>query len=188
MVADRIKMLGSVRVFEWSWKVQLIDSRLLASFESMCSSLDQVQISGSSDRWKWMSETSGVFSVKRSLYSNSAGFNGYVMEWSKSIPAKCNIHSWRMELNRIPTREVLKKRNIQVGDSLCPFCGSDEESTDHLFIACYVASNVWNGISGWCRIPNIFAFSIKDLLDLHKTLGASEKKKEAVQGRVRIAC
>ncbi|XP_021995223.1 uncharacterized protein LOC110892365 [Helianthus annuus] len=80
-----------------------------------------------------------------------------------------------MELDRIATGEALRKRNIQVGDSLCRMCGSDEESVYHLFIAC-------------CKIPSIFAFSIKDPLDVHMTISGSEKKKMAVQGVIRIAC
>ncbi|XP_022023438.1 uncharacterized protein LOC110923684 [Helianthus annuus] len=110
------------------------------------------------------------------------------MDWCKWIPAKCNINGWRMEMDRIPTSESLKKRDVQIGDSLCPMCNSVEETSEHLFIACHVASIVWNEINLWCKIPNIFAFSLKDLLGIHKELRASEKKKEAVHGIVMIVC
>ncbi|KAJ0507472.1 hypothetical protein HanIR_Chr11g0506601 [Helianthus annuus] len=37
-------------------------------------------------------------------------------------------------------------------------------------------------------LPNIFAFSIRDLLSLYKELGLSEKKRVAVQGIIMITC
>ncbi|KAJ0680603.1 putative reverse transcriptase zinc-binding domain-containing protein [Helianthus annuus] len=110
------------------------------------------------------------------------------MEWCKWVPTKVNIHSWRMEMGKIATGVALKNRNVQLGEPLCPLCGSDDESVDHLFIACQAASVIWNGISSWCKIPNIFAFSIKDLLGIYKEIRASESKKEAVQGIILIAC
>ncbi|MFS7923415.1 putative reverse transcriptase zinc-binding domain-containing protein [Helianthus anomalus] len=91
-------------------------------------------------------------------------------------------------MDRIPTRVALRKRNIQIEDSLCPLCRSEDENTDHLFISCFIASNVWNGISTWCKIPNIFVFSIRDLLECHTVIRGSERKKEAVQGIIIIIC
>ncbi|KAJ0779037.1 putative reverse transcriptase zinc-binding domain-containing protein [Helianthus annuus] len=105
------------------------------------------------------------------------------MELCKWVPSKCNIHAWRLEMDRLPTKEALRKRNVPVGDISYPFCGSDDESAENLFIACFVASNVWNGISSWCRIPNIFAFTIKDLLDIHKDQKAGFGEKEGGDSR-----
>ncbi|XP_022042267.1 uncharacterized protein LOC110944931 [Helianthus annuus] len=110
------------------------------------------------------------------------------MDWCNWLPAKVNIHAWRMEMNKVPTAEALKKRNIGIGDSSCPLCNAEEEMTDHLFIACYIASTVWNGVSSWCKIPIIFAFSLQDLLTFFKDLVVSEKKKEAIHGIIMIAC
>ncbi|KAJ0914113.1 hypothetical protein HanPSC8_Chr06g0234961 [Helianthus annuus] len=55
------------------------------------------------------------------------------------------------------------------------------ETTEHLFISCSVASTVWIGVSSWCKITNIFAFSISDLLGIHADLRASEKKKRQLK-------
>ncbi|MFS7909276.1 putative reverse transcriptase zinc-binding domain-containing protein [Helianthus anomalus] len=93
-----------------------------------------------------------------------------------------------MEMDRIPTRDALRKRNINIEDSLCPLCRSEDESTEHVFTSCFIASTVWNGISSWCKIPSIFAFSIRDLLEYHTVLRGSDRKKEAVQGIIIIAC
>ncbi|XP_035842207.1 uncharacterized protein LOC118488895 [Helianthus annuus] len=93
-----------------------------------------------------------------------------------------------MEMDKIPAAAALKRRNIQIDNDSCPFCNSNEETVEHVFIGCLSASIVWNFISSWCKIPSIFAFSLKDLLSIHKELSASDKKKEAAQGIMSIAC
>ncbi|XP_021997956.1 uncharacterized protein LOC110895005 [Helianthus annuus] len=93
-----------------------------------------------------------------------------------------------MELNKIPTAEALMFHNIAINDPSCPLCSSEAESADHLFIACYIASTVWNGVSLWCKIPQIFAFSLQYLLNIYSGLDVLEKKKEAVQGIIIVSC
>ncbi|XP_022031565.1 uncharacterized protein LOC110932546 [Helianthus annuus] len=161
------------------------------SFQQLILLLENVQLADRNDKWEWTSSSSGEFSVKvvkRLLYSDLEAVNCYVMDWCQWTPAKCNTHAWRTEMDKIPTGEALRKRNIQIEDTLCPLCRLDEETTDHLFISCYIASSVWNGVSAWYKIPNIFAFSIKDLLGMHLELRASERKKVAVQGIIIIVC
>ncbi|KAJ0548809.1 putative reverse transcriptase zinc-binding domain-containing protein [Helianthus annuus] len=91
-------------------------------------------------------------------------------------------------MDKIPTAEALRKRNINIGDSVCPLCNSEEETVEHVFNACFIAANVWNGISSWCKISNFFAFSIKDLFTFYKDVNGSEKKREAVHGIILIGC
>ncbi|XP_022013959.1 uncharacterized protein LOC110913435 [Helianthus annuus] len=87
-------------------------------------------------------------------------------------------------MNRIPTADALSKRGIVVGDGLCPLCKSEAESVDHLFTSCYVAVILWHKVSRWCRIPPIFAFSFKDLLEVHKSNHVKIAEKMIVQGVV----
>ncbi|KAJ0456118.1 putative reverse transcriptase zinc-binding domain-containing protein [Helianthus annuus] len=129
-----------------------------------------------------------VKSVKNLLYPAVEINNRYIMEWCKWVLEKCNIHAWRSEMEMIPTGVALRKRNVFLGGSTCPVCNSADESTDHLFNACFVVANVWNGVSAWCKIPNFFAFSIKDLLDMFKLINVSEKIKEVIHGIVVIVC
>ncbi|XP_022041955.1 uncharacterized protein LOC110944608 [Helianthus annuus] len=143
------------------------------------------------DKWEWPAVSNGDFTVKnikRLLYLDQEAADCFVMDWCQWTPAKCNIHAWCMERGKIPTGVALLKRNIHVEDTLCPLCMSDDETTEHLFLSCFIASNIWNGVSAWCKVPNIFAFSIKDLLDFHLTLRVPEKKKVAVQGIIIIVC
>ncbi|MFS7958314.1 hypothetical protein Hanom_Chr07g00676791 [Helianthus anomalus] len=70
----------------------------------------------------------------------------------------------------------------------CPLYGCETETVDHLFISCQFADLIWQKVSRWCHIPTIYAFSIKDLLEIHKfsRLGLLEKK--ILQGIIIIAC
>ncbi|KAJ0620843.1 hypothetical protein HanIR_Chr01g0001991 [Helianthus annuus] len=73
-------------------------------------------------------------------------------------------------------------------DVSCPLCNFGDESVDHLFTSCFVAAAVWQFISTWCKRPNIFAFSYKDLQELHLSAGLSEASKDAFQGIIIIVC
>ncbi|XP_021971086.1 uncharacterized protein LOC110866041 [Helianthus annuus] len=109
--------------------------------------------------------------------------------WSKWVPSKCNIFMWRAILDRLPSKRALRRRNIVVEDPMSSFCGEVEETMDHLFTACTLASNVWHAISTWCKIPEIFAFSVFDLSKIHKHARVSRVfKAEVVKGLIVIAC
>lgn len=71
---------------------------------------------------------------------------------------------------------------------LCGWCEIEEEKTEHIFTGCGVSTGVWNGVSRWCRISDIFAFHIKDLANLHDLCGTVGIKKAVVQGVIIIAC
>ncbi|MFS8028122.1 hypothetical protein Hanom_Chr16g01506751 [Helianthus anomalus] len=63
-----------------------------------------------------------------------------------------------------------------------------DETVDHIFISCGFTSTIWALVSLWCKIPDIFAFSIKDLLELHEDIGITGRKKAVIQGIIRIGC
>ncbi|XP_076895079.1 uncharacterized protein LOC143547568 [Bidens hawaiensis] len=146
---------------------------------------------GGSDCWVWLGDKEGSFivsSVKRSLVYNKDYSKNYVMRWSKWVPTKCNIHGWRAEMKRIPTKDVLEKRNIPVLNKSCILCDSGIESADHIYTGCMVAAVVWENISRWCKVPPIFGFSVRDLLELHKVNYIGANKNEVLHGIIIIAC
>ncbi|XP_035845911.1 uncharacterized protein LOC118492187 [Helianthus annuus] len=145
----------------------------------------------SKDNWYWITnkeKTFTVANVKRWLDSGVARDNWYKMEWCKWVPNKCNIFWWRVEMDRIPTKSALMRRNIQVGSEICVFCEDMEEITEHLFTVCALTSGVWQGIAEWCNVPSIFAFDIHDLIELYKRIPGSDLKRKVFQGIVIITC
>ncbi|XP_021986639.1 uncharacterized protein LOC110883101 [Helianthus annuus] len=149
------------------------------------------RLTDSNDKWIWSPQKDGSFLVKavESLLSSDRNLgSNFVLEWCGWIPDKCNIRIWRAEMEKIPTKLALRKRNVLSGDPSCPLCCSADESAEHIFTACSVSAAVWNGISIWCKIPFIYVFLIKDLLGFHSSVPASAKKKEAIYGIVIIVC
>ncbi|MFS7974589.1 putative reverse transcriptase zinc-binding domain-containing protein [Helianthus anomalus] len=112
----------------------------------------------------------------------------YVPSSCRWLPRKCSVFVWRLGLNKLATMDSLMKRNIVRGNQNCVFCLEAEETSVHLFTSCNLSSTVWSLVSLWCKIPFIWAFSVKDLLESHDFIGLSGKKKDMVQGIIRIGC
>ncbi|XP_076893785.1 uncharacterized protein LOC143545875 [Bidens hawaiensis] len=113
-------------------------------------------------------EKFSVRSFKRLLNVSSLVIPEHVFVWNKWVPLKVGFIAWRAVLNRLPTFVELAKKNVSVGSLLCPVCEAEVESVDHLFISCGLAQTVWSFISQWCKVPLIYAFSVRDLVELYK--------------------
>ncbi|KAF5771848.1 putative reverse transcriptase zinc-binding domain-containing protein [Helianthus annuus] len=149
--------------------------------------LSLVRLSNDSDSWFWNVENQAGFSVSsvKKERINDRGNSGLPnFEWCKWIPIKCNIMAWRANLDRLATKVNLKRRNVDIPSVMCPFYDEYEESVDHLFTACSLASRVWTAVSAWCNIPPIFAFAFKDLLDIHNSGLLGKKAKKIMLGLV----
>ncbi|KAF5804968.1 putative reverse transcriptase zinc-binding domain-containing protein [Helianthus annuus] len=99
------------------------------------------------------------------------------MKWCSWVPLKCNILAWRAEMGKIAIALELRK-GIQVENTTRTLCNFGEEDTDHLFTSYEVALVLWQHISNWCRVLNIFAFTFSDLLELHNVMRISDRAKE----------
>ncbi|KAM0009097.1 putative RNA-directed DNA polymerase [Helianthus debilis subsp. tardiflorus] len=175
----------------WDWK-QMPNSNIeLAEWMDLNVKLWEVSLSAEKDKWSWMGDSSGVFSVgsvKRLFDRNKDFSSRYVWDWCKWVPLKCNLFAWRTELDRLPTKVELIKRNISLPDDVCPLCGSDRETSLHLFTACQFSALVWMKISRWCRVPDLVAFSVRDILEFHEFCGLNGWRLLAFKGIMIIAC
>ncbi|GJS97287.1 retrovirus-related pol polyprotein from transposon TNT 1-94 [Tanacetum coccineum] len=123
---------------------------------------------GCRDRWRWALHESGDFTVKeltklveeKILDVNNEGDSTI---WNKWVPKKVNIFVWRALKGRLPVREELDKRGIDLDTLLCPSCGDVVESCSHCLVMCNFAMSVWEKIFSWWNIGNVNAFSIEEL-------------------------
>ncbi|PWA48326.1 RNA-directed DNA polymerase, eukaryota [Artemisia annua] len=190
-VSDRLVRTDSGISRVWNWKRSVSEVDVRAEMDVLNSLLDAAVLSDAKDCWGWIGIGNGVFSVKavrELMYVDMDFSNNSVYKWCKWIPKKCNIFGWRAEMGRIPTACALRHRNIQIVDASCVFCGDAEETVDHLFTGCILASRVWQHISSWCKVKNFFAFSFKDLLDVHNFVGLSGRAKYIFYGIIIIGC
>jgi len=62
--------------------------------------------------------------------------------WHASIPPSKSFLVWRLFHDKLPTDENLIKRGLQF-PSICSLCGSNQETTSHLFLVCPFAISIW---------------------------------------------
>ncbi|KAJ0667015.1 putative RNA-directed DNA polymerase [Helianthus annuus] len=175
----------------WLWRHDPDQEEEAAELAELCAAVADVVLSEREDGWGWKGDQSGVFSVisaKKLLEKLEGSVTEFKLEWCKWVPIKCNLFVWRAGLGRIPTGDELQKRGIDVGEGICPLCKSEVETAAHLFTSCYIAAVLWQKISSWCRIPPIYPFSVKDLLEFHKYCSLSSEAKVALHGIIFSAC
>ncbi|GJV18277.1 RNA-directed DNA polymerase, eukaryota, reverse transcriptase zinc-binding domain protein [Tanacetum coccineum] len=69
--------------------------------------------------------------------------------WNKLVPKKVNIFVWRALKERLPVREELDKRGIDLDSVLCPSCNNVVESCAHCLVTCDIARSVWDKNFSW---------------------------------------
>ncbi|KAJ0469888.1 putative reverse transcriptase zinc-binding domain-containing protein [Helianthus annuus] len=166
----------------WMWKRSVSSLEELLELQQLNALLQGVVLSSSADRWIWELDSSGCFSVrsiKKILQVANREIPNYVVEWNNWIPKKVGVVAWRAEKERLPTREALSKLGISVLRKECLFCGEYDETCDHIFVSCGFAQAVWQIVYQWCKHPAFIAFSLRDILEQHRYIKSTNKKRKA---------
>ncbi|XP_022007603.1 uncharacterized protein LOC110906839 [Helianthus annuus] len=153
--------------------------------------LRNVSLSSEKDKWYWFDDKQfgfSVKSVKKSLTAERETSHPPNFIWCKWLPIKYNIMAWRGNLDRLPTRVNLRRKNVDIPSVLCPLYNDYEETVDHLFTTCSVALQVWSVFSVWCNIPLLFFFEFKDILESHKLIKSGKKAEKIIYRLGIIAC
>ncbi|KAD4179295.1 hypothetical protein E3N88_27886 [Mikania micrantha] len=178
-IHERMSIASTGQELKWEWSRVPNEEQQKEELEALEALLSDLKLSTNKDRWVWLGSNDMVFSVKSLKQRLTNETNGsFVLKWCKWVPAKANIVAWRAEMNRLPTRLVLRRRGVAVDSTACPMCNEGEETAEHLIIGCPFANEVWQSLSQWCKIPPIYAFEIKDLLQLSNSLNEDRSKKD----------
>ncbi|XP_058786284.1 uncharacterized protein LOC131660936 [Vicia villosa] len=125
------------------------------------------------DEFKWAGDAEEEFTVKLCAHTikkrdteNMVGIpvrKTLLAMWDIKAPSKVKIFAWRLILDRLPTKDQLKKRGIldTDRDCCCVFCSQEEESSKHLFDSCPITRNIWSRVGGW--LGNSCNLSIEEL-------------------------
>lgn len=75
--------------------------------------------------------------------------------WKNDAPSKVLIFTWRVLLERVATRDALSRRGIlhSQNDLCCVLCFRENESVEHLFLACNVVKSIWSQVFSWMGVP-----------------------------------
>ncbi|GJU07871.1 RNA-directed DNA polymerase, eukaryota [Tanacetum coccineum] len=114
--------------------------------------VDSVILSNSNDRWVWLLDPSGEYSVSSArTYIDDLLLPtvGSPTRWAKVVPIKINIFAWKVCLDKLPTRLNLSLRGIDIPSIVCPNCSLAGESCSHLFFSCSMARLLWRKVARW---------------------------------------
>ncbi|GKD85569.1 RNA-directed DNA polymerase, eukaryota, partial [Tanacetum coccineum] len=121
----------------------------------LISNTSSVILSNISDRWSWLLDSSGDFSVKstREFIDDSMLPKTDVPTiWVKSIHIKINVFAWRVSLDKLPTRLNLSLRGLDIPSIICPLCSIAVQSTSHLFFSCQLARQLMIKVVHWWEL------------------------------------
>jgi len=96
---------------------------------------------GNLDTWSWKEIVEGAY-TKRSTYMKLMGsYEGesnkvFTELWSIRVIPKAQLFGWRLLLDKLPTKDKLSVKGVQLQHSLCELCLDCEESASHLFFSC----------------------------------------------------
>jgi hypothetical protein len=148
------------------WEQDLVNELMLI--------LNAVSVTAAVDRWVWLEDVSGDFSVNSCycLLTRRGAVSAGISEvqklvfhgiWKSPAPLKVTAFSWQAFLDKIPTKNNLFRRGVALDATVigCNFCNVEIESTIHLLLHCSLASAVWYKVSRWLGIyhvnpPNLF--------------------------------
>ncbi|WJX91754.1 hypothetical protein P8452_73481 [Trifolium repens] len=160
--------------------------------EQLMDVVNAITLSDFEDKWRWKSDVDGEFSVKSTyaLISNLSAGRGnwdnnlaaaFKALWNCPAPSKVLDFSWMLLHNKIPTKDNLFRRQIINGnDQLCVFCGTELETSVHLFIYCPFALNVWEKIHNWLALGFMLPQNLVSLLHFFAVYRGQKKRTQGL--------
>nr|GEW37116.1 RNA-directed DNA polymerase, eukaryota [Tanacetum cinerariifolium] len=146
--------------------------------------VDSITISNSSDRWVWLLESSGGFSVHSArTYIDDLILPtvGSPTRWVKVVPIKINIFAWKFYLDKLPTRLNLSLRGIDIPSIICPNCGLAGESCSQLFFSCSLARLLWSKVARWWDFDILDFSAYEEWITWFKTIRLPKVVKEFLE-------
>lgn len=122
------------------------------------------------DSWYWRKEKFGQYSVKSAYLmleevhpfsANNSGF--WRTLWNLKIPPKVKNFLWRASTDCLPSREMLRTRNVQVSP-VCAVCNADVESIFHVLVLCPFASICLAKLN--CPLPSVIDSNFTEWLTM----------------------
>jgi hypothetical protein len=93
----------------------------------------------------------GTFSPSRAykfLIGHRKVHQAYKWLWSCFCQPKHKVFFWLLLKDRLSTRDILRRKNMQLESYNCVRCSlNTEETSNHLFLSCPFAKECWNSIS-----------------------------------------
>ncbi|KAK2352803.1 hypothetical protein QL285_090514 [Trifolium repens] len=172
-----ISMLGSYDNNGWAWRffwsdVLSVDEAELE--QELLNMLIPIQpCTDMEDRRKWIPSTAASFSVKSAYLDllnrlvlpplDDSKLISLGRMWKNNVPSKISIFSWRLLLEKLPTRESLFSKGVITNalEKGCVLCCNHVETTPHIFLQCHTSNSVWLNIFKWMGLTPIMNVSVQ---------------------------
>jgi hypothetical protein len=181
--------VDGVRRWDLLWRRHLFvwEQELLTELLAI---LDGVLLTDTIDRWIWKPGIGGLFSVKATyvfldstlnIITPRSSLESFALKfiWKSGVPSKVSALAWQLLLNKIPTRDNLRRRNVlSLADSRCIFCDLYVESTCHLFLHCCYTAEVWYALTRWLGVVLILPPTMSSSFALFVGCGSNKKRRK----------
>ncbi|KAL4570624.1 hypothetical protein LXL04_026282 [Taraxacum kok-saghyz] len=167
--------------YNWKWKKARLSTE--EDIERLCCEfiLQEMHLSNEVDTWVWKTGTVDQFSVKsiRSLWESSKYPElEYKHWWNNWVPLKVNFLGWRAVLNRLPSKQELKKRQVTIPSTNCDLCNMAEETCEHILIQCSWTEEIWALVRDWCGMDFTGTHTMEQRIEASLKMGQDNKKKK----------
>ncbi|GKU90659.1 hypothetical protein SLEP1_g4626 [Rubroshorea leprosula] len=124
----------------------------------------EIRVGDGKDMSFWWDEWCGGVHSKDGIYTTKSAYQALTRDhrtvqqsptiskvWQEFIPSKISVFAWQVLQDKIPTKMNLLKRGIiqDITESKCVLCGLASEDSNHLFIHCKIAWELWNSCYRW---------------------------------------
>ena len=155
--------------WEWnlSWRRPLFENEIDSAVHFLTDIEDSAIQQQGTDTWIWSRDPAGHYSTRTAYNLLGEEVAGGRQEdcfeklWKLKIPARIAVFAWRLIRDRLPTRQNLRRRQVQITDLQCPFCKNSEEDASYLFFHCCKIQPIWWDTMSWLQIKGVFPFSPK---------------------------
>ncbi|XP_058758448.1 uncharacterized protein LOC131631700 [Vicia villosa] len=143
------------------------------------------------DTVTWLPDVQSGYSVHSGMALFASHRNGFALNvsssealdlvWNFVVPFSIKVFGWRGILNRLPSKDLLIRRgiNLQQQDRNCVLCKTKSESLFHLLFHCYLIKKVWTDLANWTSIDLEVPFQVADSLLYWSQACGGEKVKRS---------
>jgi hypothetical protein len=183
--------INGVWRWELEWRRNFFDWEEIILHEFL-EVLARVNIKEEDDIWCWNPGGGDGFSVKStygfldSLLNVRAPLSyletfAFKFIWKSGVLSKVSALAWQLLLDRIPTRENLRRRDvIRLLDANCPFCALEVESAQHLFLHCRFTARIWFAVLRWYGVVSVLPPSVVSSFALLVGCGSNKKRRKGL--------
>lgn len=103
----------------------------------------------SEDSWKytWGSANFSTSKAYKVITGSQQASPLFKWLWATGNLGKHKFFFWLLLIDRLNTRNMLRRKNRHLDDYNCVFCNSEEETCFHLFFTCPFGIQCWNSIN-----------------------------------------